>query len=149
MAAAQPQPWHPKNFIPAKNPKNVPPGWQYGTIDGKRVGITPPPKGRKRGDVVSYGKYLDAQARESGLASHRDYRKKKKVIDYFRNTYSQLREGTAKKEISLGGENLRLLVIALYGPDKDNMAPGGPMAQFLEAIGWRARGAQYAVGETP
>lgn len=122
---------------------NAPVGWRLTKVNGTRKAINP------QGQIVAYNQYLNAQARQSGFRSHADYRKRAKVVNYFRNTYSQQREGTAKKDLALGSENLRLMMLALYGPNKDNMSPGGPMAQFLEAIGWRAQGASYSVGETP
>ncbi len=117
----------------------TPPGWRLTTVNGTRKAINP------QGQIVAYNQYLNAQARRSGFTSHSDYRKRAKVIKYFRDK----KGGIASRDLKLGSEGLRLLHTALFGPVKNDYAPGGAWAKALEEMGWRPKGATYAVGDTP
>jgi len=117
---------------------NAPPGWRLTTVNGTRRAINP------QGQNVSYGQYLNAQARRSGFKSHSDYRKQAKQVALFRTTPE------AKKKLALGSPELKFLKQRILTPGKVNdPAPGGRLAQFLEAIGYRPKNATYPVGETP
>lgn len=128
----------------ARNPKVpapttfAPPGWKLKTINGTRRAINP------QGQNVSYGQYLNAQARMSGFKSHSDYRKRAKNVAIFRTT------SAAKAKLKLGSPDLKFLKERLLTPNmKNDPAPGGRLARFLEDIGWREKNATYDVGDTP
>lgn len=126
-----------------KPSSTTPLGWKLTTTNGTRRAINP------QGHNVSYAQYLNAQARMSGFKSHSDYRKfakkQKATLAYFRKGQG----GAPKAKIALGSDNLKLFKEGLFGPHRRSIAPGSPLATFLEAIGWRPKGATYDVGETP
>jgi hypothetical protein len=125
----------------AKQPKPsyAPPGWRLTKgPTGTRRAINP------QGQNVSYAQYLNAQARASGFKSHSDYRKHAKQVALFRTTPE------AKAKLKLGSKELKFLKTRILAPNVLNdPAPGGRLARFLEAIGYREKNATYPVGDTP
>jgi len=116
----------------------VPPGWRLTTApSGTRRAINP------QGENVSYGQYLNAQARQGGFKSHSDYRKYAKQVKLFRT------KPEGKRLLRLGSPQLKTLKETTLTPGANpSHAPGGRLAQLLEDIGWRSKGATYPVGDT-
>jgi hypothetical protein len=116
----------------------TPPGWRLTTTNGTRRAINP------QGENVSYGQYLNAQARQSGFRSHADYRKQAKQVALFRT------KPEGKALLQLGSPRLRDLKETVLTPGASpSLAPGGRLATLLEDIGWRPPSATYPVGDTP
>lgn len=140
----------PTGFEPARNARNVPPGWELGKMDGKRAARNP------EGEVVSYYQYLSAQARVSGFKNHNEYarwREKRAVQATIKAGQAQTPD---KQFYALGSDTLKLFRNAFWNEDLTGKSerqldknPGGDTATYLEALGVRPRGATYPVGETP
>jgi hypothetical protein len=116
----------------------VPPGWQLIPRDKARRAINP------QGEVVSRRAYLDAQARQSGFKSYREYSKQAKFIAPFRA------KPEGRKLLQLGSPRLATFKQTILSPVGPNStAPGSPLATLLEDLGLRPKGATYDVGDTP
>ncbi len=114
----------------------TPPGWKLVTTNGTQRAINP------EGVNVSYGQYLNAQARMSGFKSHSDYRKQAKAIAAFRTP-------AGKKLLQLGSKDLGTLREQILAGKPPDTSPDGPFARLLVKLGMREASATYAVGDTP
>jgi hypothetical protein len=134
--------------MPAQASLYTPTGWRL--VKGGPGARTPNTQRAidPQGNNVSYGQYLNAQARQSGFSSHSDYRKQAGKVRAFRN-YEKTTPG-AKERLALGSPLLReLKELIIDNPTNPDVSPGGRLASLLEALGWREQGATYNVGDTP
>ncbi len=113
----------------------TPPGWRLTVTNGTRRAIDP------NGNNVSYGQYLNAQARQSGFKSHSDYRKYAKDVAKFR-------KGGAKP--ALGSDLLKRIKEQFLTPvGKGDKSARGVQHRLLVDLGMRDADATYDVGDTP
>jgi hypothetical protein len=129
------------DFKVSSGAKNVPPGWQLGTVAGKRAARNP------AGEVVAYNQYLKAQANVSGFSSYDAFQKYSHS-----NRFRSLRQtAEGKRRLALGSPDLRLLVQKGGTETREEIRrrPHGELAKLLEDIGRRPKGAEYPVGDTP
>lgn len=119
--------------------RTTPPGWKLTYEGGKRRAINP------SGENVSYGQYLNAQARRSGFKSHSDYRKQAARIGGYRT-----KENASK--LSLGSKELKEFkrtVLDRKRTTARDKSPHSRLARLLEDLGLRPQDAEFPVGDTP